>query len=86
MGDAIVHFFSYLEEQCDIGFVVISESGTSMIWAGQELLTQKSMGNCQQIYPAFLSETIVPDWWREAGHSYLTIDEDICPQVHSLLK
>jgi hypothetical protein len=85
MGDVIVRFFMHLESQCDIGFVVISESDTAIFWAATELAQQKSMGNCQRIYPAFLPGVTVPDWWRESGQRYLTIDEDVCSQVHSLL-
>jgi hypothetical protein len=83
-GDATVHFLMALESGCDAAFIVISASANASVWVASELATQRIMGNCDRVYPVFLPEVKIPDWW-EQDNRCLTIDIDICQKMQALL-
>jgi hypothetical protein len=82
MGDATVNLLMQLESSCDAAFIVIS--ATAAAWVARELATQRIMGNCNRVYPVFLPEVEIPDWWKQDDR-YLTIDADICQNMQTLL-
>jgi hypothetical protein len=82
MGDATVNLLMQLESSCDAAFIVIS--ATAAVWVARELAMQRIMGNCNRVYPVFLSGVEMDDWWKQDDRC-LTIDADICQNMQTLL-
>ena len=82
LGDAMLPFLSKVSLRNDYAFVLISNSDSSLKWIAKELKIQQScLVSCLNVYPVFLSASIIPDYWLAKDNCFFILDSDICQQI-----
>ena len=82
LGDAMLRFIFKIASRNDYAFVLISNSDSSLRWITKELKIQQScLESCLNVYPVFLSASIIPDYWLAADNLFFVLDSNICQQI-----
>ncbi|MEM8675125.1 MAG: hypothetical protein AAGF83_14810 [Cyanobacteria bacterium P01_G01_bin.67] len=84
IADAMTLYFYHLNSQYNTTFVIIA-SDRSISWISKELIIQRNMGNCLNVYPAFIPTISIPDWWINEEAHYLLINPECRDKIEFLL-
>ncbi|MEM8676008.1 MAG: hypothetical protein AAGF83_19380 [Cyanobacteria bacterium P01_G01_bin.67] len=84
IADTMIRYLFQLSYEYDNALVIIA-SDRSILWISKELRIQRNMGDCTNVYPAFVPAIAIPSWWIDKEAKYLIIDRKCINKVDLLL-